>query len=123
MILAAVKEMNVKKGASIIAIFKYISAIYRYDIQRNRRLLKRTLEKLIAEQVVEQVRGHGLAGSFKLGKNYKEQKKRERTKEQVKHAVVVTSKNVAEADLISTSCVLLSAVVSVCTSSVTLAYG
>ncbi|XP_074018924.1 E3 ubiquitin-protein ligase SHPRH [Numenius arquata] len=83
MILAAVKEMNVKKGASIIAIFKYISSIYRYDIQRNRRLLKRTLEKLIAEQVVEQVKGHGLAGSFKLGKNYKEQKKRERTKEQV----------------------------------------
>uniref|UniRef100_A0A8C0HS64 E3 ubiquitin-protein ligase SHPRH n=1 Tax=Buteo japonicus TaxID=224669 RepID=A0A8C0HS64_9AVES len=86
MILAAVKEMNVKKGASIIAIFKYISAIYRYDIQRNRRLLKRTLEKLIAEKVVEQVKGHGLAGSFKLGKNYKEQKRRERTKEQVKHA-------------------------------------
>ncbi|NXG28112.1 SHPRH ligase, partial [Dromaius novaehollandiae] len=86
MILAAVKEMNVKKGASIIAIFKYISAIYRYDVQRNRRLLKRTLEKLIAEQVIEQVKGHGLAGSFKLGKNYKEQKRRERTKEQVKFA-------------------------------------
>ncbi|NXE94782.1 SHPRH ligase, partial [Menura novaehollandiae] len=93
MILAAIKEMNVKKGASIIAIFKYISSMYRYDTQRNRRLLKRTLEKLIAEQVVEQVKGHGLAGSFKLGKNYKEQKKRERTKEQVKHATVVTSKN------------------------------
>ncbi|NXO71019.1 SHPRH ligase, partial [Phainopepla nitens] len=93
MILAAVKEMNVKKGASIIAIFKYISSIYRYDTQRNRRLLKRTLEKLIAEQVVEQVKGHGLAGSFKLGKNYKEQKKREKTKEQVKHAAVVTSKS------------------------------
>lgn len=96
MILAAVKEMNVKKGASIIAIFKYISSVYRYDTQRNRRLLKRTLEKLIAEQVVEQVKGHGLAGSFKLGKNYKEQKKRERAKEQVKHAVVI-SKNVAKA--------------------------
>ncbi|NXI88930.1 SHPRH ligase, partial [Rhipidura dahli] len=92
MILAAVKEMNVKKGASIIAIFKYISSIYRYDTQRNRRLLKRTLEKLIAEQVVEQVKGHGLAGSFKLGKNYKEQKKRERTKEQVKRAAIVISK-------------------------------
>nr|XP_032650469.1 E3 ubiquitin-protein ligase SHPRH isoform X2 [Chelonoidis abingdonii] len=82
MILAAVKEMNVKKGASITAIFKYVSAIYRYDIQRNRRLLKRTLEKLIAEQVVEQVKGHGLAGSFKLGKNYKEQMRHERTKKQ-----------------------------------------
>uniref|UniRef100_A0A8C3Y9F8 E3 ubiquitin-protein ligase SHPRH n=1 Tax=Catharus ustulatus TaxID=91951 RepID=A0A8C3Y9F8_CATUS len=96
MILAAVKEMNVKKGASIIAIFKYISSIYRYDTQRNRRLLKRTLEKLIAEQVVEQVKGHGLAGSFKLGKNYKEQKKRERTKEQVKHATLFTSKSYKE---------------------------
>uniref|UniRef100_A0A8B9P9I9 E3 ubiquitin-protein ligase SHPRH n=1 Tax=Apteryx owenii TaxID=8824 RepID=A0A8B9P9I9_APTOW len=93
MILAAVKEMNVKKGASIIAIFKYISAIYRYDVQRNRRLLKRTLEKLIAEQVVEQVKGHGLAGSFKLGKNYKEQKRRERTKEQVKFVSIATSKS------------------------------
>lgn len=112
MILAAVKEMNVKKGASIIAIFKYISAIYRYDIQRNRRLLKRTLEKLIAEKVVEQVKGHGLAGSFKLGKNYKEQKRRERTKEQVKHAAIVTSKNAVKADLSSTNCMPLSAVLS-----------
>ncbi|XP_027487337.1 E3 ubiquitin-protein ligase SHPRH isoform X2 [Corapipo altera] len=92
MILTAVKEMNVKKGASIVAIFKYISAIYRYDTQRNRRLLKRTLEKLIAEHVVEQVKGHGLAGSFKLGKNYKEQKKRERTKEQVAKASENTQK-------------------------------
>ncbi|XP_056343857.1 E3 ubiquitin-protein ligase SHPRH [Oenanthe melanoleuca] len=96
MILTAVKEMNVKKGASIIAIFKYISSIYRYDTQRNRRLLKRTLEKLIAEQVVEQVKGHGLAGSFKLGKNYKEQKKRERTKEQVAR----TSENTQKKQLI-----------------------
>ncbi|TRZ16647.1 hypothetical protein HGM15179_010473 [Zosterops borbonicus] len=96
MILTAVKEMNVKKGASIIAIFKYISSVYRYDTQRNRRLLKRTLEKLIAEQVVEQVKGHGLAGSFKLGKNYKEQKKRERTKEQVAR----TSENTQKKELI-----------------------
>lgn len=111
MVLAAVKEMNVKKGASIIAIFKYISAVYRYDIQRNKRLLKRTLEKLIAEQVVEQVKGHGLAGSFKLGKNYKEQKRRERTKEQVKLASIATSKNGAKADL-STHCILQSTTLS-----------
>uniref|UniRef100_A0A8C3TAX1 E3 ubiquitin-protein ligase SHPRH n=1 Tax=Chelydra serpentina TaxID=8475 RepID=A0A8C3TAX1_CHESE len=93
MILAAVKEMNVKKGASIIAIFKYVSAIYRYDIQRNRRLLKRTLEKLIAEQVVEQVKGHGLAGSFKLGKNYKEQKRHERTKKQTGQKTCIKEEN------------------------------
>ncbi|XP_009080293.1 PREDICTED: LOW QUALITY PROTEIN: E3 ubiquitin-protein ligase SHPRH-like, partial [Acanthisitta chloris] len=96
MILAAVKEMNVEKAASIIAIFKYIRAIYRYDTQRNKRLLKRTLEKLIAEQVIEQVKGHGLAGSFKLGKNYKEQKKRERSKEQVAR----TSENIQKQQLV-----------------------
>nr|XP_020666585.1 E3 ubiquitin-protein ligase SHPRH isoform X1 [Pogona vitticeps] len=82
MLLTAIKEMNVKKGASIVAIFKYIHAIYKYDIQRNRRILKRTLEKLIGEKVVEQVKGHGLAGSFKLGRNYKEQKFCNRSKKQ-----------------------------------------
>ncbi|XP_042300764.1 E3 ubiquitin-protein ligase SHPRH isoform X2 [Sceloporus undulatus] len=82
MLLTAIKEMNVKKGASIVAIFKYVHAIYKYDIQRNRRILKRTLEKLIAEKIVEQVKGHGLAGSFKLGRNYKEQKCCDKSKKQ-----------------------------------------
>ncbi|KAK9411647.1 E3 ubiquitin-protein ligase SHPRH [Crotalus adamanteus] len=82
MLLTAVKEMNVKKGASIVAIFKYVHSIYKYDVQRNRRILKRTLEKLIAEKVVEQVKGHGLAGSFKLGRNYKEQMFCNRSKKQ-----------------------------------------
>ncbi|MEE6475060.1 hypothetical protein FKM82_010603 [Ascaphus truei] len=79
MILAAIKEMSVKKGVSIIAIFKYVSAIFRYDVQRNRRFLKKTLEKLITEKMVEQVKGHGLTGSFKLGKNYKEQKTQDKS--------------------------------------------
>ncbi|KAL7987702.1 hypothetical protein Chor_006621 [Crotalus horridus] len=82
MLLTAVKETNVKKGASIVAIFKYVHSIYKYDVQRNRRILKRTLEKLIAEKVVEQVKGHGLAGSFKLGRNYKEQMFCNRSKKQ-----------------------------------------
>lgn len=83
MLLTAIKEINVKKGASITAIFKNVHAIYKYDIQRNRRILKRTLEKLIAEKVVEQVKGHGLAGSFRLGRNYKEQKFCNKAKKQV----------------------------------------
>ncbi|XP_026522056.1 E3 ubiquitin-protein ligase SHPRH [Notechis scutatus] len=84
MLLTAIKEMKVKKGASIVAIFKYVQSIYKYDVQRNRRILKRTLEKLIAEKVVEQVKGHGLAGSFKLGRNYKEQLFCNRSKKQKK---------------------------------------
>ncbi|XP_053147143.1 E3 ubiquitin-protein ligase SHPRH isoform X2 [Hemicordylus capensis] len=82
MLLTAIKEMNIKKGASIVAIFKYIHNIYKYDIQRNRRILKRTMEKLIVEKVVEQVKGHGLSGSFKLGRNYKEHKSCNRSTKQ-----------------------------------------
>uniref|UniRef100_A0A8C4RDU4 SNF2 histone linker PHD RING helicase n=1 Tax=Erpetoichthys calabaricus TaxID=27687 RepID=A0A8C4RDU4_ERPCA len=84
MLLTAIKEMKVGKGASINAIFSYIRATYRYDLQRNRRLIKRTLGKLIGENMVEQVKGRGLAGSFKLGKNYKETKKLRLATKQVK---------------------------------------
>uniref|UniRef100_A0A8C5QTF6 E3 ubiquitin-protein ligase SHPRH n=1 Tax=Leptobrachium leishanense TaxID=445787 RepID=A0A8C5QTF6_9ANUR len=83
MILTAIKEMSVKKGASLIAIFKYVGAIYGYDVQRNRRLLKKTLEKLIAEKIVDQIKGHGLTGSFKLGKNYTKEKIRDKTQKLV----------------------------------------
>ncbi|XP_072912668.1 E3 ubiquitin-protein ligase SHPRH isoform X2 [Hemitrygon akajei] len=83
MIITAIKEMNVRKSTSVSAIYKYINATYKYDIQRNRHLIKKTLAKLIAEQVIKQVKGHGLAGSFIIGKNYKEQTKRKGTEKQL----------------------------------------
>ncbi|KAM4695222.1 E3 ubiquitin-protein ligase SHPRH [Discoglossus pictus] len=95
MILAAIKEMSARKGVSIIAIFKYISAIYRYDVQKNRRLLKKTLEKLISEKIVEQVKGHGLAGSFNLGKNYKEQKTQDKSQKLKTKAAKRVHRNVS----------------------------
>ncbi|XP_051880385.1 E3 ubiquitin-protein ligase SHPRH [Pristis pectinata] len=82
MLITAIKEMNVRKSTSVSAIYKYITATYKYDIQRNRYLIKKTLAKLIAEQVIKQVKGHGLAGSFIIGKNYKEQTKRKGTEKQ-----------------------------------------
>ncbi|XP_067840174.1 E3 ubiquitin-protein ligase SHPRH [Heptranchias perlo] len=82
MLITAIKEMKVKKGTSVSAMYKYITATYKYDIPRNRHLIRKTLAKLIAEQVIEQVKGHGLAGSFKMGKNYKEQVKRNGTEKQ-----------------------------------------
>ncbi|XP_031236244.1 E3 ubiquitin-protein ligase SHPRH isoform X3 [Mastomys coucha] len=72
MILTAVKEMNGKKGVSILSIYKYVSSIFRYDVQRNRSLLKRMLKCLIFEGLVKQIKGHGFSGTFTLGKNYKE---------------------------------------------------
>ncbi|XP_041043596.1 E3 ubiquitin-protein ligase SHPRH isoform X2 [Carcharodon carcharias] len=82
MLITAIKEMKVKKATSVSAMYKYITATYTYDIQRNRHLIRKTLAKLIAEQVIEQVKGHGLAGSFRMGKNYKEQVKRNGSEKQ-----------------------------------------
>ncbi|XP_063773959.1 E3 ubiquitin-protein ligase SHPRH isoform X2 [Pseudophryne corroboree] len=73
MVLSAIKELSVNKGVSIIGILKYVSSVYSYGMERNHRLLKKILEKLLSKKIVEQVKGRGLQGSFKLGINYKEQ--------------------------------------------------
>lgn len=75
MLLTAIKEMRSSKGTSVNAIFTYISTTYSYDFLKNRTHIRKTLAKLISEGLVEQVKGRGLAGSFRLGKNYKETKK------------------------------------------------
>lgn len=75
MLLTAIKEMRSSKGASVNAMFTYITSTYGYDIFKNRTHIRKTLAKLISEGLVEQVKGRGLAGSFRLGKNYKETKK------------------------------------------------
>ncbi|XP_043924742.1 E3 ubiquitin-protein ligase SHPRH [Protopterus annectens] len=94
MILTAVKEMKVKQSVSIKAIFKYIGTIYNYNVQRNLRFLKKTMEKLISEKVLEQVTGHGMMGSFRLGKNNKEVKKCTGTAKQVKESQSPSNANV-----------------------------
>lgn len=75
MLLTAIKEMRTGKGASVNAIFTYIRATYGYDLLKNRTHIRKTLAKLTSEGLVSQVKGRGLAGSFRLGKNYKETKK------------------------------------------------
>lgn len=75
MLLTAIKEMRSGKGASVNAIFTYIRATYGYDLLKNRNHIKKTLAKLIDEGLVHRVKGRGLAGSFRLGKNYKDTKK------------------------------------------------
>lgn len=75
MLLTAIKEMRSGKGASVNAVFTYIRATYGYDLLKNRNHIRKTLTKLIDEGLVDRVKGRGLAGSFKLGKKYKETKK------------------------------------------------
>ncbi|XP_076834961.1 E3 ubiquitin-protein ligase SHPRH-like [Brachyhypopomus gauderio] len=76
MLLTAIKEMKVGKGSSMNAVFTYLRDMYKYDPLRNRGHIKKALTKLLTEGLVEQIKGRGLAGSFKLGKNYKEKKMR-----------------------------------------------
>lgn len=75
MLLSAIKEMRTGKGTSVNAMFSYINSTYGYDLFKNRTHIRKNLAKLISEGLVEQVKGRGLAGSFRLGKNYKETKK------------------------------------------------
>ncbi|XP_075059698.1 E3 ubiquitin-protein ligase SHPRH [Mixophyes fleayi] len=78
MVLTAIKEKSMKKDVSIIGILKYVNSVYSYEMERNHRLLKKTVEKLLSKKIVEKVKGRGLQGSFKLGVNYKEQMTREK---------------------------------------------
>ncbi|XP_031436038.1 E3 ubiquitin-protein ligase SHPRH isoform X2 [Clupea harengus] len=84
MILTAIKEMKVGKGASINAIFAYLRTMFGYDPIKNRSHIKKSLAKLIGEELVEQVKGRGLAGSFKFGKKYKATQKKTTPSKQAK---------------------------------------
>jgi E3 ubiquitin-protein ligase SHPRH len=74
MLLTAIKEMRSGKGASTNGIFTYVRSTYGYDLLKNRNHIRRALVKLIDEGLVDRVKGRGLAGSFRLGKKYKEKK-------------------------------------------------
>lgn len=104
MLLTAIKEMRVGKGASVNAIFAYIRTTYRYDLLKNRNHIKRALGKLLDEELVERVKGRGLAGSFKLGKKYKETKKKTTTAKSVRIGVLAEMHIVFSVTLSSIRC-------------------
>uniref|UniRef100_A0A8C7S6R2 SNF2 histone linker PHD RING helicase n=1 Tax=Oncorhynchus mykiss TaxID=8022 RepID=A0A8C7S6R2_ONCMY len=94
----------VGKGASVNAIFAYIRTTYRYDLLKNRNHIKRALGKLLDEELVERVKGRGLAGSFKLGKKYKETKKKTTTAKSVRIGVLAEMHIVFSVTLSSIRC-------------------
>ncbi|XP_061599926.1 E3 ubiquitin-protein ligase SHPRH isoform X2 [Cololabis saira] len=79
MLITAIKEMRSGKGASINAVLAYVQDTYGYDIRnagsKTRNHIKKTLAKLVREGMVEQIKGRGLGGSFKLGKKFKRNEK------------------------------------------------
>jgi hypothetical protein len=68
MMCAAVQSLNEKHGSSMSAIKKYILSHYTIDIDANKitPMLKRGLKAATASKKLRHVKGHGLAGSFKL---------------------------------------------------------
>jgi len=68
MMCVAVQSLNEKHGSSMLAIKKYILSHYTIDIDANKftPMLKRGLKAATASKKLRHVKGHGLAGSFKL---------------------------------------------------------
>jgi len=79
MLLTAIKETRSGKGASVNAVSAYMRTAYGYDLPKNRNHVRRALAKLVDEGLVDRVKGRGLAGSFRLGKKYKDKEKKKMT--------------------------------------------
>jgi len=67
MVLAAVAALKDRKGSSLAAIKKYISANYNCDIEKLNTHIKTAVKNCVAKGSLVQVKGQGASGSFKLG--------------------------------------------------------
>ena len=70
--LAALKE---RKGSSLAAIKKYVAANYKVDAVKLAPFIRRYLKKAVADGKINQTKGSGASGSFKLVKKTEEKKK------------------------------------------------
>jgi len=68
MMMTAVKALNERHGSSVPAIKKYILSTYKIDTEPDKitPMLRRGLKAAMASNKLKQVKGKGLAGSFKM---------------------------------------------------------
>lgn len=66
MVNAAIKELKDRKGSSLQAIKKYITATYKVDGEKTAPFIKRYLKAAVTAGSVLQTKGKGASGSFKL---------------------------------------------------------
>ena len=74
MVNAAIKELKDRKGSSLAAIKKYIAANYKVDVAKLAPFIRRYLKKAVADGKLNQTKGSGASGSFKLAKAAAEDK-------------------------------------------------
>lgn len=75
MVNAAIRNLKERKGSSLAAIKKYISANYKADGQKLAPFIRRYLKKGVEAGKLSQVKGTGASGSFRLNKAEKAEKK------------------------------------------------
>ncbi len=75
MVNAAIKNLKDRKGSSLAAIKKYISANYKADASKLAPFIRRYLKKAVETGKLSQVKGTGASGSFRLPKVEKKEKK------------------------------------------------
>ena len=75
MVPAAIAALKDRKGSSLSAIKKYIAATYKVDVVKLAPFIRRYLKKAVTDGKLNQVKGTGASGSFKLAKAAAEEKK------------------------------------------------
>jgi len=68
MVNAAITTLKDRKGSSLPAIKKYITATYKVDVVKLAPFIRRFLKKAVEDGKLSQVKGSGASGSFKLAK-------------------------------------------------------
>merc|ERR1711902_228829 len=66
MIMGAIKGLADRKGASTVAIKKYIAANNKVDIVKLLPFIKKALKSMVEKKALVQTKGTGASGRFKL---------------------------------------------------------
>jgi len=77
MVTAAIKALKDRKGSSLPAIKKYLSANYKVDVAKLAPFIKKFLRGAVGDGKLVQVKGTGASGSFKLSAAAKAEKPQE----------------------------------------------
>ncbi|KAM9841342.1 uncharacterized protein ACBR49_014817 [Aulostomus maculatus] len=93
LIVNAVAASKERSGVSLVALKKAL-AIGGYDVEKNKSRIKVALKNLVVKGILEQVKGTGASGSFKVSKK-SEPKAKNSVKKTVKKAPVKAKKPTA----------------------------
>ena len=95
MVTAAIKNLKDRKGSSLAAIKKYISANYKCDVAKLAPFIRKFLKKAVADGKLTQVKGTGASGSFKVAASAKAEKPKKKAVKKPKKTAAKKAKKPA----------------------------